>query len=105
MRLDWALPQSVLSSLHHQTGVDRDRIVAMTIGAKPWRPLILPFRRDHDGPREKQVMWLQFCPAYLAEDEKPFKPFLDPQLRALHLAIFIGSFDRHHPFHRRRSVT
>ncbi|MCL2385805.1 MAG: hypothetical protein FWC84_08275 [Alphaproteobacteria bacterium] len=44
-------------------------------------------------------------PAYFAEDEKPFKPFLDPQLRALHLAIFIGSFDRHHPFHRRRSVT
>jgi hypothetical protein len=66
--LDLALPESVLNLLHHQTGVGRYKITAMTIGAE--RPLILPFRRaqaDRTG-----ATWLQFCPACLAEDETPY---------------------------------
>jgi TniQ len=69
-RLDLALPGSLLNLLHHQTGVDRDRIEAMTIGAKTWRPLLLPLRRAQAG--RKYAMWLQFCSACLAEDETPY---------------------------------
>ena len=32
---------------------------------------------------------------------KPFKPFLDQHLRRLDVAKFVGSLDRHRPFHRR----
>lgn len=70
MRLHPALPEFVLNLLHHQTGVGRDRIAAMTIGAEKWRPLLLPFRRaraDRTG-----ATWLQFCPACLADDETPY---------------------------------
>lgn len=60
-RLDLALPEFVLNHLHHQTGVCRGRIAAMTIGAKEWRPLLLPRRRTQAGQG-----WRQFCPACLA---------------------------------------
>src|SRR5271165_2022851 len=32
---------------------------------------------------------------------EPFKPFLDLHLRPLDFAKFVGSLDRHRPFHRR----
>jgi hypothetical protein len=69
-RLDLALPGTVLNLLHHQTGVDRDKIMAMTIGAKKWRPLLLPLRRAQAD--QKHATWQQFCPACLAEDETPY---------------------------------
>lgn len=69
-RLDLALPGTVLNLLHHQTGVDRDRIMAMTIGAKKWRPLLLPLRRVQ--AERKHATWQQFCPVCLAEDETPY---------------------------------
>ncbi len=69
-RLDLALPGTVLSLLHHQTDVDRDRIMAMTIGAKKWRPLLLPLRRAQAD--QKQATWQQFCAVCLAEDETPY---------------------------------
>ncbi len=69
-RLDLTLPELVLNHLHHQTGDDRDRIMAMTIGAKKWRPLLLPLRRAQAD--QKHPTWQQFCPACLAEDETPY---------------------------------
>ncbi len=69
-RLDLALPEFVLNLLHRQTGAGRDRIAAMSIGAAPWRPLLLPVRQaraDRTG-----ATWLQFCPSCLAEDENPY---------------------------------
>jgi hypothetical protein len=66
-RLDLALPGTVLNLLHHQTGISRHKIAAMTIGAKNWRPLLLPLRRT-----QADQGWQQFCPACLAEDEAPY---------------------------------
>jgi hypothetical protein len=73
-RLDLALPEFVLNLLHHQTGVDRDRIAAMTIGAKEWRSLLLPLRHSLGSTHadQRQATWQQFCPACLAEDEAPY---------------------------------
>lgn len=46
-RLDLALPEFVLNLLHHQTGVPRGNIAAMTIGSEKLRPLFCRF----DEPR------------------------------------------------------
>ena len=69
-RLDLDAPEFVLSLLHRETGVGRDRIADMTIGAEPWRALLLPLRwNDETGRR---ATWLQFCPLCLAGDATPY---------------------------------
>lgn len=69
-RLDLAAPEFLVDLLHHQTGVGRDRITEMTIGAAPGRPLLLPLRRSRDD--RTGAAWLQFCPVCLVEDENPY---------------------------------
>jgi hypothetical protein len=69
-RLDLAAPEFLLDHLQHQTGAGRERIIAMTIGAAPWRALLLPLRRSRNG--RTGSTWLQFCPLCLAEDETPY---------------------------------
>lgn len=73
-RLDLALPATVLSLLHHQTGVGDEMITAVTIGSKKLRSLLLPLRLSPGSTNadQKQATWLQFCPACLAEDEAPY---------------------------------
>jgi hypothetical protein len=63
-------PGTALNLLHYQTGAGRDRIMAMTIGAKKWRPLLLPLRRAQAD--QKHATWQQFCPECRAEDETPY---------------------------------
>jgi hypothetical protein len=58
-RLDLAVPGTVLNLLHHQTGFRHDRITSMTIGAKKWRPLLLPLRRAQAD--QKHPTWQKFC--------------------------------------------
>ncbi|MCI4679008.1 TniQ family protein [Rhodoblastus acidophilus] len=69
-RLDLAAPAFLLNILHHQTGVGRESIAAMTIGSEKWRPLLLPMRRSRAD--RTFATWLQFCPTCLAEDENPY---------------------------------
>ena len=69
-RLDLALPAFLSNLLQHQTGLSRDRIVAMTIGSETWRPLLLPPRWR--GDNRQNATWLQFCPLCLGEDETPY---------------------------------
>lgn len=73
-RLDLEAAATFLNLLHCQTGVCRDRIAAMTIGARDWRPLLLPLRHSAGVARasEGRATWLQFCPECLADDEAPY---------------------------------
>lgn len=73
-RLDLEAPASLLNLLHRQTGVCRDRIEAMTISARDWRPLLLPLRHSVGLAQGGQMCatWLQFCPECLADDEAPY---------------------------------
>ena len=51
-RLDLKAPATLLDLLHDRTGVCRDRIAAMTIEGRAWRPLASaapPFRRFGPG--------------------------------------------------------
>ena len=69
-RLDLDAPEFLLSLLHRETGVGRDRIAGMTIGAEPWRTLLLPLRWNEETGR--RATWLQFCPLCLAGDATPY---------------------------------
>jgi len=69
-RLDLDLPERFLNHLRDQTGVDRDEIKGMAVGAEPWRPLLLPLRWSKG--KRGGATWLQFCPLCLAEDETPY---------------------------------
>ncbi len=73
-RLDLEAPATLLNLLQRQTGVCRDRIAAMTIGARDWRPLLLPLRHSAGLAQAGQMCatWLQFCPECLADDEVPY---------------------------------
>src|SRR5208283_1237106 len=73
-RLDLEAPATLLNLLQRQTGVCRDRIAAMTVGAPDWRPLLLPLRHSTGLARAGQTRatWLQFCPVCLADDEVPY---------------------------------
>lgn len=69
-RLDLDLPEFLLNLLHCQTGVSRDLIARLTLGAEPWRPLLLPLRWSEATRR--RATWLQYCPLCLAVDETPY---------------------------------
>ena len=73
-RLDLEAPATLLNLLQRQTGVCRDRIAAMPIGARDWRPLLLPLRHSAGLAQAGQTRatWLQFCPVCLADDEVPY---------------------------------
>lgn len=68
-RLDCALPDGTLDVLHRQSGVARERIAMMTLGADPATRLLLPLR--HVAGR-RAATWLQFCPDCLAGDDAPY---------------------------------
>lgn len=68
-RLDCALPDGTLNVLNQQTGVARERIAMMTLGANSQTRLLLPLR--HLASR-KAATWLQFCPQCLAADQAPY---------------------------------
>lgn len=68
-RLDCALLDGTLDVLHQQTGVARERIAMMTLGAGPGTRLLLPLR--HVAGRSAAT-WLQFCPDCLAGDDVPY---------------------------------
>lgn len=73
-RLDRAMPDRILQFLGEHTHIPLEDIAALNIAPDPLTVLRLPLR---PGSQQtcvpgRQVTWLQFCPACLAEDETPY---------------------------------
>ena len=73
-RLDRAMPDRILQFLREHTRIPLEDIAALTVAPDPLARLRLPLRAS---PQQtcapgRQVAWLQFCPACLAEDETPY---------------------------------
>lgn len=73
-RLDRALPDRILRLLGEHTHIPLEDIAALTVAPDPLAVLRLPLRpgSQQTCAPGRQVTWLQFCPACLAEDETPY---------------------------------
>ena len=73
-RLDRALPDRILRLLGEHTHIPLEDITALTVTPDPLAGLRLPLRpgSQQTCAPGRQVTWLQFCPACLAEDETPY---------------------------------
>lgn len=73
-RLDRALPDRILRLLGEHTHIPLEDIAALTVAPGPLAVLRLPLRpgSQQTCAPGRQVTWLQFCPACLAEDETPY---------------------------------
>jgi len=73
-RLDRALPDRILQLLGERTHIPLEDITALTVAPDALAGLRLPLRPGSQQTcvPERQVTWLQFCPACLAEDETPY---------------------------------
>lgn len=73
-RLDRALPDRILLLLGEHTHIPLEDIAALTVAPDPLARLRLPLRpgSQQTCAPGRQVTWLQFCPACLADDETPY---------------------------------
>ena len=73
-RLDRAMPDRILQFLGEHTHIPLEDIAALTIAPDPLTVLRLPLRpgSQQTCAPGRQVTWLQFCPACLAENETPY---------------------------------
>jgi len=69
-----AMPDRILQFLGEHTHIPLEDIAALSVAPDPLTGLRLPLRpgSQQTCAPGRQVTWLQFCPACLAEDETPY---------------------------------